>query len=95
MAVIPQAAPLHLKEPERLPMTSKSNARARAQNLFPAAERRDDAMKAEIARERAATDAKTIRLRALRLAKEEADRLAQIAHDAANPPPVRKVRGPK
>jgi hypothetical protein len=73
-------------------MKSKTGALSRAQSLFTVAERRDDVVKAEIARERAAVDAKTVRLKALRLEKEEADRLAKIAFDAANPAPVRKTR---
>lgn len=72
---------------------NKNDVRSRALNRFFASERRDEAAKAEIAKERASVDAKTARLRALRLAKEEEDRLAKIAFDAANPPPRRKVRG--
>ena len=57
-------------------------ARQRAQNHFAASEQRDSLVKQMIAAERAAVDAKTAKLRALRLAKEEADRQAA----AANPP---------
>jgi hypothetical protein len=42
--------------------------------------------------ERAATEAKTAKLRALRLAKEEEDRQAALA---APPPPVKKPRARK
>lgn len=68
-------------------MADKTAARSRAETLFTASEMRDSAVKAQLQKERAATDAKTVRLRALRLAKEEADRVAQAEHDAANPPP--------
>lgn len=62
-----------------------------AQTHFTAAERRDNDIRAEIAREQAATTAKTAKLRALRLAKEEADRIA-----AANAPkPAPKTRKAK
>jgi hypothetical protein len=62
---------------------TRDAARKRAQNHFTASEQRDVAVKQEIERERAATAAKTVKLRALRLAKEaedkiEADRLAVI-----------------
>jgi hypothetical protein len=50
---------------------------------FSASEQRDKLIRQEIEKERAATDAKTAKLRALRLAKEAEDR----ARDAANPPP--------
>ena len=60
-------------------MKNKSVALSRAQSLFTVAERRDDVVKAEIARERAAVDAKTAKLRALRLEKEEADRITAPA----------------
>jgi hypothetical protein len=63
-----------------------SGARKRAQNHFQVAETRDAAVKAEIERERKVSDAKTAKLRALRLAKEESDREA-AAIAAANAPP--------
>jgi hypothetical protein len=59
----------------------RSAALNRAQTHFNATEKREQLVRDEIARERAATDAKTAKLRALRLAKEEADRVA-----AANAP---------
>ena len=49
-------------------------ARGKAQKYFTQSEQRDTLVKQEIEKERAATDAKTARLRALRLAKEAADR---------------------
>jgi hypothetical protein len=60
-------------------------ARKRAQNHFAAAQERDATVRQMIDGERAASDAKTAKLRALRLAKEEYDR--------ANPPaPVVKAK---
>ena len=56
-------------------------ARKSAQNHFAAAERRDVEVRKEIEAQRAALAARTAKLRALRLAKEEADRTA-----AANAP---------
>ena len=55
---------------------------------FTASEQRDRLVWAEIAKERAAVDAKTARLKALRLARD-----AQEAADlAANPPPPPKKK---
>jgi hypothetical protein len=67
-------------------MPEKTAARSRAETHFTASELRDSAVKEMMAKERAATDAKTVRLRALRLAKEEADRIAKAEHDALHPP---------
>ena len=61
--------------------TDRNAARSRAQNHFAASEQRDSLVKQMIESERAATAAKTAKLRALRLAKEEADRI-----EAANRP---------
>jgi hypothetical protein len=47
--------------------------RRNAQSHFTHTERRDELVRQEIEKERAATDAKTARLRALRLAKEASD----------------------
>jgi hypothetical protein len=66
----------------------REGAKRRALNHFTAAQQRDELVRDEIAKERAASDAKTARLRALRLAKEEEDR----ATAAANPPPPAPVR---
>ena len=71
--------------------TSKDVARKRAQNHFAASEIRDTTVKQMIEAERA-TEAKTAKLRALRLAKEEEDRQAALA---APPPPVKKPRARK
>ena len=51
----------------------------------------DDAVKREIEKERNAIIAKSARLKALRLAKEEADREAA----RLNPPPEKKKRAPR
>ena len=70
--------------------------RKRAQTHFAASEQRDALVKQEIARERAAVDAKTAKLRALRLAKEEADREAARIAEANKPaPPPKKTRAKK
>jgi len=61
--------------------SEKSAAHSRANAQFAASERRDQAAWEIIRAERAALDARTAKLRALRLAKEEADRIA-----AANAP---------
>ena len=54
-------------------------ARRKAQDHFTAAERRDSEVRQEIARQQATTAARTAKLRALRLAKEEADRIAALS----------------
>jgi hypothetical protein len=64
------------------PSERRDAARRTAQSHFTHTERRDEMVRAEIAKERAAVDAKTARLRALRLAKEaneraESERVAQ------------------
>ena len=57
--------------------TEKSDsARRRAQTHFTASEQRDTLVRREIEKERAASTAKTAKLKALRLAKEAADREA-------------------
>ncbi len=67
-------------------------ARNRAQKHFAASEQRDVLVKQMIESERAAVDARTVKLRALRLAKEEADRLAAPAPGAK---PAKKTRAKK
>jgi hypothetical protein len=52
------------------------SARRRAQTHFTASEQRDTLVRREIEKERAASTAKTAKLRALRLAKEAADKEA-------------------
>ncbi|HTK80428.1 MAG TPA: hypothetical protein VL286_08305 [Rhizomicrobium sp.] len=68
-----------------------SQAADKAQQLFKASDQREAAVRAEIEKERAATAAKTAKLKALRLAKEASDR----AEVEANPPPPKpKTRRP-
>ena len=55
----------------------------RAQTAFSASEQRDKLIRQEIEKQRVATDVKTAKLKALRLAKEAEDRAAALA----NPPP--------
>lgn len=71
--------------------SDRNDPQNRAQAVFTASEQRDKSVRAEIEKERAATDAKTARLRALRLAKEAAD----AAELAANPQPVPVKAGRK
>jgi hypothetical protein len=63
--------------------SDKNDAQTRAQAHFTASEQRDKSVRAEIEKERAATNAKTARLKALRLAKEAEDK----AYEIANPKP--------
>jgi len=72
------------------PPRDRDGARRKAQNHFEIAEARTSLVKQMMQTERTALDAKTAKLKALRLAKEEADR----AEALANPPvaPVKKAR---
>ncbi len=79
---------------------TRDNARKRAQNHFTASEQRDTLVKQEIEKERAASAAKTAKLKALRLAKEaddkvEADRMALIVAAAKASKPAAKPRAKK
>jgi hypothetical protein len=76
-------------------MADKNAVRHRAESAFSASAVRDAAMKEEIAKERAAFDVKTAKLRALRLAREEQERAEKAAADAANPPKPTKSRSRK
>lgn len=67
------------------PTETRTAARNRAQTHFKSSEQRDDALRADLQKERAAVDAKTAKLRALRLAKETADR-AEAERLAAEAP---------
>jgi hypothetical protein len=60
-------------------------ARNRAQQHFAASDRRDIEVKQMIEGERSAMDARIAKLRALRLAKEEADRAAAANAPQAEP----------
>ena len=69
---------------------NKSPARSRADIQF-ASHARDEMVKDELAKERARTEAKTIKLKALRLARD-----AELAAaEALLPKPVKKTRKPK
>ena len=71
-------------------------ARGKAQRYFTQSEQRDTLIKQEIEKERAAVDAKTAKLRALRLAKEAADREAAEKLAAERPPaPAKAKRAPR
>lgn len=77
-----------MAEPQETPQSSV------VPSTLSAYDQRELAFRQELAKQRAAIDAKTARLRALRLAREAEDRLAA----AAAPPPVktrtRKSRRP-
>ena len=77
------------------PPRDRDGARRKAQNYFAVREQRDSAIKQEMNRERAATDAKTEKLRALRLAKEEIDRETARLAALGTPPPKPKKPRPK
>ncbi|MBV8801307.1 MAG: hypothetical protein JOY77_10970 [Alphaproteobacteria bacterium] len=68
----------------------RNAARTRAQNHFAASEQRDTLVRQMIETERASVAARTDKLRALRLAKEEADR--QAAANAPKPDAPAKAR---
>ena len=68
----------------------KDASRRNADRHFAAWQQRTSQVKQQMATESAANDAKTARLKALRLAKEEEDRQAA----ALAPPPVRKKKTP-
>jgi hypothetical protein len=81
------------------PTERRDALRRNAQSHFTHTERRDELVRQEIEKERAAVDAKTARLRALRLAKEasekaEAERVAaeRAKEGAPAPKPARKKR---
>jgi hypothetical protein len=70
------------------PAAKREVARRNAQDHFAASQKRDTEVRKEIERQQAAASAQIAKLRAQRLAKEEADRVA-----AANaPPPAPKRR---
>ena len=67
-------------------------ARKRAQNHFAASEQRDTEVRKEILRQQTATAARTAKLKAMRLEKEEADRIA--AANAPKPAPKARKKKP-
>lgn len=80
------------------PPKTPDAARKSAQTYFTHTEQRDKAIKQEIEKERAASAAKTARLRALRLAKEAAEKEEADRRKAESPktdgPPQRRKRIP-
>jgi hypothetical protein len=76
----------------------KAKARGRAEAIFTASEQRDAAVHEQIRKERAAADAKTARLKALRLAKEAAEKAAGEsgqAEDGTKPAASKRGRARK
>jgi len=76
------------------PMADKTAARTRAETHFSASEARDALVKTELAKERIAFDDRTVKLRALRKARDEAEatekaRLAALAPPKAAKKPVK------
>jgi hypothetical protein len=77
------------------PTDPRDAARGKAQKYFTQSEQRDTLVKQEIEKERAALDAKTAKLRALRLAKEAADAEAAAklaAEQPAKAKPAKRVK---
>jgi hypothetical protein len=72
-----------LRTVQREVMTSTPNMRNRAQSYFKSSEQRENSIRAELEKERAAVDAKTARLRTLRLAKEAEDKIEADRQTAA------------
>ena len=61
-----------------MPNSRSINPRAQAENALKTAQQREEEIKQQIAREHESVEARTAKLRALRLAKEAADREAGI-----------------
>lgn len=80
---------------------TRTAARNRAQTHFKSSEQRESAVRAEIEKERAALDAKTAKLRALRMAKEAEDKVeaeklaAEEAEKKAQEKPAKKAVKPR
>jgi len=73
----------------------QSAARQRAQNYFTQTEKRDALVREEVEKERAASAAKTAKLKALRLAREAEEREEAVRTAKAAPPkktPVKRKR---
>ncbi len=73
---------------------SRDAARSRAMNHFQQAEKRDALVKAELDKERIATAAKTVKLRALRMAREAEEQAAaeKLAAEKAAMPKATRVK---
>ncbi len=72
-------------------MVNKTPPITRAQAAFSASEQRTRMVLAEVEKERAATDAKTAKLKALRLAKEAQDRATMAEHPAPAKPRRKRI----
>jgi hypothetical protein len=82
-----------MTDPHSPPLPAREAARKKANDHFQVWENRTTLVKQELAAERAASDAKTARLRALRLAKEAADQeAARLAAENAPSPAKRHKR---
>ena len=77
------------------PSDPRDAARGKAQKYFTQSEQRDTLVKQEIEKERAALDARTAKLKALRLAKEAADLQEAERIAAAQPPKAKPKRSPR
>src|SRR5437763_14746594 len=86
----PRTRPRAAKQEKERAMSDSSErreaVRRTAQSHFTHTERRDELVRAEIEKERAAVDAKTAKLKALRLAKEASERAEaeRVAAERAN-----------
>jgi hypothetical protein len=68
--------------------TERANPAFKAEDRASASDRRDRQIFADLEKRRIESDAKTVRLKAMRLEKEA----AEAAELAANPPPPKKTR---
>ena len=82
-----------MSNPLSPPPRDRDGARRKAQNHFEAAEARTNLVKKIMEGERAALDARTAKLRLLRLAKEDEDRAAALV--AAQNAPASAAKKPR
>lgn len=76
---------LNKKESQLADPKSQQSARSKASNFFTQADQRDNSVRVELEKERAAQAAKTAKLRQLRLAKEAAEKEAKPELAQAEP----------
>jgi hypothetical protein len=76
------------------PARDRDGARHKAADFFKAKETRSAALFQQMQTERVISDAKTAKLRALRLAKEDADREAARIAEKAGPAVAKKKKKP-
>jgi hypothetical protein len=77
-------------------MADKTAARTRAETHFSASEARDALVKTELAKERIAFDDRTVKLKALRMARDAQEATEKARLDALAPPkPARKPVKPR